>query len=435
MKLRKTITYIFALISFLAAEDEKAVITAIFVSGNDVTVERIILRELDFKLGDSIDMVALRVSRDRLYNLGIFEQVVIAPSYQNIDSVIISINLVESIRVLPAPIFYYRDDVGWSYGAGLTFLNFRGRNQRFLISGTIGGEETYRLSFADPWFTGERVSLNGGATRYFRDHPVFPFRSRVTVFRASLGKWLLGKRLFLNVGLGFTNHRQYGNADELPPLPSDTRPPPQEYPRRYTYLSSTLSVAYIGTDVWRDPTRGIKASLNFVPHLGGDEAYERDSFARLEGRLAGFFKLLSGYRPLVLASGLRFLTNWGNSPNYSRNFLGGSWVRGYDIVPDQNAPEITKRLEGKNVVGGVIELRQTAFPRILVLGMEIGLSVVAFSDVAWAYESDLSTAQPVMSYGVGLRLFVPFVQALAIDWGFNPYDSASQLRFSIGQRF
>ncbi len=428
----KLTAFIFALCSLISAQITQQTVAAIVVAGNATTQEWIIIRELTFEPGDAYDESLLDLNRDRLYNLGIFEQVTVYPSYQSSDSVIIAVQVVETIRLLPLPLFYYRDDVGWSYGAGLTFLNFRGRNQRLMLSGTLGGEKTYMVSFSDPWFSGVRVSLGGLAARYFRDHPVYPFRSTITVFSASRGKWYLSKRLLFSAGLGITDHQQAATDGSMP---GDIYSP--EDPQHYKFIYTTFAAGYQGTDVWRDPTRGVKASLQLVPHWLLAHVPSGGSFSTINGALAGFKSIISGKRPLVLAGGLRLRTNWGDIPNYGQNYLGGYWVRGYHLVPARNVSKIADRLEGKNAIAAGMELRQTILKRSLYLAAEIGFSMIAFTDIGWAFDDldALKGAQPVLGYGAGLRFFIPTIQALALDWGFNPYDSKQHVRFSLGQRF
>ena len=82
----------------------------------------------------------------------------------------------ETFRFLPVPIVEHNEAKGLRYGGAISFLNFRGVNQKlgFGANTIIGEEFNYGLSFSDPWIIGDHVSLSGWA---FQASGTDPFES------------------------------------------------------------------------------------------------------------------------------------------------------------------------------------------------------------------------------------------------------------------
>lgn len=132
-----------------------AKIRAIHIEGNKKTKEFVILRELTFKPGDSIPpeklMAVLEKNRMNIINLKIFNNAIVnVKNWQN-DSLDVDITVVERWYINPLPIFKLADrnlnewwvDRGHSfkriqYGATLQWDNFRGRNERLRVTGSLG---------------------------------------------------------------------------------------------------------------------------------------------------------------------------------------------------------------------------------------------------------------------------------------------------------
>ena len=124
-------------------------------------------------------------------------------------------------------------------------------------------------------------------------------------------------------------------------------------------------------------------------------------------------------------------------PYYKRQFLGRSWVRGYYTAPDDNPDQVRDRLEGTSVAIASMELRQTIYPRQLVLDLEMGLSGVLFIDAGWAYgpADPLRSAVPAIGFGLGVRIFMPMIEAIALDMGYNRSDMRPHYRLGLEQKF
>lgn len=155
---------------FLAQEtiviaDDKLLVHDIIISGNDVTREPVILRELVFGIGDTIFKMQLlselQRSKDNLLNLAIFNFVNIGIQHLENSYIDVIVTVTERWYIWPVPILEYADrnfstfiqDRNWdkiNYGAWLKWNNFRGRNE--LLTGKIrlGYVKEYSLAFSKP---------------------------------------------------------------------------------------------------------------------------------------------------------------------------------------------------------------------------------------------------------------------------------------------
>ncbi len=125
-------------------------VDTIVVSGNKITEEEIILRELTFSAGDSVDSQTLDYNRERIYSLEIFNHVYLKPD--SIDFNKLWIIVEESWYIYPIPFFMLKDR-SWdkiSYGMDLVIKNFRGRNETLRGRITFGYDPSYYLFYDNP---------------------------------------------------------------------------------------------------------------------------------------------------------------------------------------------------------------------------------------------------------------------------------------------
>lgn len=126
-------------------------VDSIVINGNDITKEFIILRELTFQKGDVIDYKTALYNRERIYSLGIFNQVTLEPQKTG-DKNILDIIVEESWYIYPIPFVNIkeRDWKKLSFGMFLILQNFRGRNETLSVTVAFGYDPTYILSYYNP---------------------------------------------------------------------------------------------------------------------------------------------------------------------------------------------------------------------------------------------------------------------------------------------
>jgi len=139
----------------------------IIIIGNKVTRERIILRELSLKSGDTLStkllLPVLTRDRNKIYNLRLFNTVnirVLDLGYGQID---LLIEVSERFYTDPSPIFelsdrnlnewwtnYNHDFNRINYGIRLKQKNFRGRNETLQFTAQFGFTRKFELSYKIP---------------------------------------------------------------------------------------------------------------------------------------------------------------------------------------------------------------------------------------------------------------------------------------------
>lgn len=161
------------------------VIQRIAISGNAITRDAIILRELKFKQHDtiSVDLFApiLNSSRQNIFNTRLFNFVTIdTAGTANSPLIDINIKLVERWYIWPIPFLEISDrnfNVWWetrdfsrlTYGVDFTFFNARGRNETLKILAHFGFNQKYGFTYKMPFinkkktigvFYGAAIELN-----------------------------------------------------------------------------------------------------------------------------------------------------------------------------------------------------------------------------------------------------------------------------------
>ncbi len=155
----------------LCAQDTQLTVQEIFIEGNKKTKDRIILRELDFVIGDSIPLTQLSqiIEKNRLQvlNTGLFTQVQINVKDWDTESNELSILLTvtESWYIYPFPVFELAErnfNVWWSeqnrsldrinYGLRFYYLNISGRRDLLKLVTQFGYTQKYELAYRLPFF-------------------------------------------------------------------------------------------------------------------------------------------------------------------------------------------------------------------------------------------------------------------------------------------
>jgi hypothetical protein len=153
--------------SALIPADSLLVVSGITVTGNNITKEFIIIKELTFIPGERLTQDDLNKklvkSRENLLNTSLFNFVKMyqAPSDNNDIHIIISV--IERWYIWPAPIFEHADrnlgaflhDPTWNrinYGGVILWDNFRGRRERLKLKLRFGYKEQLEIAYDKPNF-------------------------------------------------------------------------------------------------------------------------------------------------------------------------------------------------------------------------------------------------------------------------------------------
>jgi len=167
----------------------KVIIRKITLTGNKITKERIIRRELLVKENDTIAVqdlsLALQQSRKNLINTSLFNFVTIdsIPVEGSADQIDLNFEFIERWYIWPVPIFEFADrnfnewlsKKDWSrlnYGLFLTWNNFRGRREKLIVYARFGYDQKYELSYQKPYINKKQTWGLGVAGGFSQNHEI-----------------------------------------------------------------------------------------------------------------------------------------------------------------------------------------------------------------------------------------------------------------------
>ena len=238
----------------LAERDTLFTVSDIRISGNIVTHEKVILRELTFSKGDTISSSDLQGhlerSRDNVLNTSLFNFVTM--DYKIISNYLsVSIILVERWYLWPIPIFEHADrNLGaffknpeWdriNYGIQLNWNNFRGRRETLIFKSRFGYKEQFAINYNKPNMGKNQKFGIFAAVNMFRMHevnymavdnkPVYLKSDSIHIYQdySSLLKLFYRETLYLthSLVLGYTGitFRDSSNHIDFLGIPYDQNP-------------------------------------------------------------------------------------------------------------------------------------------------------------------------------------------------------------------
>lgn len=128
--------------------DNSFQVDSIEIRGNERTKEFIILKELTFSEGDTVNSEILFFNRERIFSLGIFTRVEVNNRIREKKNVV-EIIIEESWHIFPVPFLFIREKTfkRTSYGISLKYKNFRGRNETIRAIVSLGYDPFYSLQY------------------------------------------------------------------------------------------------------------------------------------------------------------------------------------------------------------------------------------------------------------------------------------------------
>jgi outer membrane protein insertion porin family len=395
----------------------------ILIVGNEITRDKVIRREIRLNEGDLFDSSKLRRSRQRLGNLGFFEEVKLdtrrRPEEDLVDL---------EVRVKEQPTGAFTAGAGYSSTqsvigtASIRQNNLFGRGQRLALSAAISGiSADFTLSFTEPYFLDSQISL--GLEAFNRRFDYESFESRETGgglrFSRALGE-------YVRVGLGY----RYEDID-ITDVSEDASQRIKDLAGRSTSSVISPSVAWDSRDNQLNPTRGYYhfAAFDFA---GGPLGAENQFYKTTAE--ANWYHPLIGDIVFSARGRIGYADGWGGQdlPLLERFFVGTQnvTIRGYrleDVGP--------KDINGDPIGGNSLILLsgQLRFP------VTEGLSLVGFIDAGNLYDkNDFDPTRLRVGVGAGIRFVTP-LGPLALDWGFKidrePGERPSEIHFNIGTLF
>ncbi len=381
-------------------DDSLFVVKEIRISGNDITKEYVIRREMKLHAGDTLRQEIIKRDKDRIYNLGLFNKVDIEYSVEDRQATVF-VTVSERWYLLPYPVLgmKYHDLSKLYYGVSALDNNFRGANEKILAQIAFGYDRWIGLTYQNPKLTSDDDIYFSSSIIEQKVHNLSP----------SYGEYLnnnfdvsetIGKRF------GY-DQTFYASAEYQVWLVNDAL--------------SGATVTASGRDAFPDlvfvyrydtrndieyATRGTLIALSFVKYGYGDNAvntvastFDIKHFIGIGEKGGIGFRALGSFE-------------WGGLiPPYQHFFFGYSdRIRGY----------FNTIFEGEDRLGGTMELRlpllspqyydadYIALPGFRRLRYGIYFSIFADAGTTW-YRNQVLNQQPIYSgYGAGIHFLLPY---------------------------
>lgn len=423
-------------VAYQITEGTKSYINKVNISGNSVTKDEVIRREMPFAPGEELNTVKIEAGKNRLQNLNYFSAVDVRntpstmPGYKDVD-----VNVAEQSTGTV------------NFGAGFSSIDsitgfiqvtqtnfdirdwkdFRGGGQRFNANIRAGAlRKDVTISWTEPWFMGRELALTIEA--FYHNLFYLSNRYNQTNVGASAG---LRKRLSEHSYVEGTWTVQQVRIDGIDPAAS-----PQIQQEGGTYTQSKVDLNWVNDT--RDSvfiTRSghkLEAGM-LLSGLGGDVQVYGANFGGQQ-----YFNL-PGDTILSFEGMFRTVDNWGGSrvPIFERLFLGGANnLRGFNYR--QAGP---KDATGEALGGGtsIYATSEFSVPVHITSNTDKSPRVVVFGDIGSIGTSTMDVGGDVFSdVGIGLRLFLP-VGPIRVDYAVpvakDQFTGSGRFQFNMGYKF
>lgn len=335
---------------------ENTVISEIIISGNKITKEDIIKRELLFRIDSIYSKIELeniiKLSQQNLKNLNLFNFIEIEKEKKN-NLTVIYIKLIERWYIWPYPIFELADRNfnSWidkrdlnrvNYGLFFNWENFRGKNQLLRIKSRFGFKEHYQILYDIPYVNDKKTFGIKTNIEYFRRKTTFydTYTNRLQFYNDNINNNYTSKDFHASTNLSFRKNIYATHNLNLSYFQTKTIDKINELNPNYldnnTNFGSYGKFSYLYTFDKRD--------YNIYPLKGHSLMIELNKYIPLTCKvkhyeLIGKIEKHVTIKPrLFFGSSIKFKTsNANNQPYFSRLSLGfEDYIRGYEYYVIDN---------------------------------------------------------------------------------------------------
>ena len=458
-------------------EGLQARINRVSVSGNSKTNDHVIMREIRTKPGDLFSRSNIMRSQREIATLGYFNAETLNIDVEpNQEDGTVDLNYIveeKSSDQIELQGGYGADRVIGTFR--VSFNNFSAKNifkkgawsplpsgdgQRLSLSATSNGIQfqSYNISFTEPWLGSKKPnSLTIGAYHSITSNGLERDDENRGLFKVTGASFGLGKRLkwpddfftlYQNISLKKYIVDQYnlGNFDDG-----------TFYNMSYSFVLGRNSV-----DQPTFPRKGsnMKLSIQLTPpysSLNGIDEYSESEIDDLNTWVeyhkwnfgANWFNSLAD--KLVLKTNLEYGLIGKYNKNkeltqFERFYVGGDGLSGYAV--DGREVIALRGYENNSLSpsnGATIYNKYTLELRYaLSLNPQSPIFALAFLEAGntWSMTKKFNPFDIKRSAGVGIRMTIPMMGIMGVDWGYgfdaidgSPSSSGSQFHFSINQQF
>ena len=461
-------------------EGKPFTINEVGISGNVRVNDEVIRRELYVRPGDLYNRALLMQTMRTLMGMGHFDEQAIIPDIQPVSDELVNVNWPLQEKASDQ----FNIAGGWGSGSFVGSVGFTlnklsardifkkeawtpypgGQNQKFSVSGQTNGTyyKALAVSFTDPWVGGRRPNSLTFSAHWSEQNNAYYIWQDATMHFRTLGIAAgLGKRLSWpdpNFTLYLeAQYRRYalknwnyfimsnGSANDISFKVAFGRSTIDQpiYPRSGSEFSATLAFT---------PPYSLWDGIDYSNEdLAEQTRYKMIEYHRwqFKGR---WFQALTRNDKLVLmaAAEMGFLGHYNKnkvSP-FERFEIGGDGMSGYtiygvDIIGLRGYEDgALDPANGNYSVAYNKYTMELRYPIILKPSSQV--FALAFLEGGSGFNSwrEFSPFKIKRSAGVGVRLYLPIVGLLGIDWGYGfdaPMNdnkaSGSQFHFTMGKSF
>lgn len=409
----------------------------IIITGNNITKDEIILREMSLKKGSRFTLSKYKDDLMRIYNLALFTKVDIIPIPVSDEEITLNVDVQERWYILPLPTGGI-DDGEWKkiyVGLNLRWDNFRGRNEtvnfgfrafynpsisaRYYVP-WIGDKLHLFMSIGGSWSRNRNQSLsavgkqNGSNTIQYKDsnYENIQYKAEFT-----LGK-KFGKNLSLFTDYKFNHLRvnSYAPGRTLSPNGVDR------------YLTLGGGISYDSRDIYEYATQGMFLKSTYYRYGFIDKVV---NFGRFSVEYQRFMpiKIVEDYYLTFASRVFTSLAIGAIIPVYNHQTLGYSddFVRGWrgfafegdDVFTVYNELRIPI-IKPRYVQGRQMPIVKN-IPIIKNLDIRHGLYFTLIYDIGtvWYKNERLTDKRFLSGAGIGINIIAPFGYVLRADWVFR----------------
>ncbi|HUN56141.1 MAG TPA: outer membrane protein assembly factor BamA [Smithella sp.] len=410
-------------VDYQITKGELVYINHINISGNNVTRDKVIRRQLEVVEGDLYSSSNLKKSYSNLNRLRYFEEVDFQTE-KGPDKSKEDIN----IRVKEKSTGMFMVGAGYSAAdqavvmAQITQQNFLGYGQILSLKASLGSTTNdIDLSFTEPWLFDLPIWSKADIWKYKKDYDYYSLDSRGVGLTLGYPIW---EKIMGSVGYKLSAD-DIDNVSYLAPI--------QIIDQQGQTITSAVTVALNRdtTDDYIFPSRGTKAGISITEAGAGGALGGDADFTQYGANLYEYFPL-----PLDVVFAAKGRIGYINAQNgraipiFDRYVLGGiNSLRGFRYVGPTN-PGTEDVIGGTNMLCFNFEL---VFPFI----KDSGMKLVAFYDAGNAWNNNYYLSDLRQSVGLGLRWYSP-IGPLRLEYGYIVNrggindDSVGRFEFTIG---
>ncbi len=395
-------------LNFTIDEGKKYTVKDVVITGNRITKDKVIRRELIIQPGDPLDKNRIEASKNRLMGMGYFHKVeAVTVSSDQLDNKNVAFEVEE------------KNPFSFKIGGGFSDVNslvgmaqisnnnfdlfdpqnyFSGGGQRIRLQGIVGLERnSFNIDFTEPWLFDMPLRLD--VSGYLNLAQYEYWDETRAGFKTSLSKKIIDD--FTSTTLGYKFERVVLNN-----IDRDRSAEMRALHARDWVSQFTLMLNRDTRDSLMEPTSGYQVNLLSAvsPKIIGSS----NNFYRLEAKGNYHYSFLDKAIQCHLGAKIGTVSDFDRNnavPAYERYFLGGGdTVRGFsyrDIAPTDSDD---KPVGGQSMMLGRIEVSHPIWN--FIRG-----AVFVDAGAVGRHSYNYAFSQMNIGAGYGLRIKVPYLNA------------------------